>query len=55
MLQNIWRKYMTEEIQNIIIEIEKDIRYFKNIGFDILAEKFTRDLNIIKSLAENKS
>jgi hypothetical protein len=46
---------MTEEIQNIITEIDRDIRYFKNLGFDILAEKFTRDLNVIKSLTENKS
>lgn len=46
---------MTEEIQNIITEIDKDITYFKNLGFDTLAEKFTRDLNVIKSLTENKS
>lgn len=46
---------MTEEIQSIITEIDKDVTYFKNLGFDILAEKFTRDLNMIKSLAENKS
>lgn len=46
---------MTEDIQNIIEEIDKDITYFKNLGFDVLAEKFTRDLNVIKSLTENKS
>ena len=46
---------MTEDIQNIIAEIDKDVTYFKNLGFDTLAEKFTRDLNMIKSLAENKS
>lgn len=46
---------MTEETTTIITEIEKDIAYFKNLGFDTLAEKFTRDLNTIKSLAENKS
>lgn len=46
---------MTEEIKSTIELIEKDIVYFKNIGFDILAEKFTRDFNIIKSLTENKS
>ena len=46
---------MTEDIQNIIEEIDKDITYFKNLGFDVLAEKFTRDLNAIKSLTENKS
>jgi hypothetical protein len=46
---------MTEETKAIVDSIEKDITYFKNIGFDVLAEKFTRDLNLIKSLAENKS
>lgn len=46
---------MTEETQRIITEVEKDIIYFKAVGFDTLAEKFTRDLNIIKSLTENKS
>lgn len=46
---------MTEELKSTIELIEKDIVYFKNIGFDILAEKFTRDLNAIKSLTENKS
>ena len=46
---------MTEETTNIISDIENDITYFKNMGFDVLAEKFTRDLNIIKSLIENKS
>lgn len=46
---------MTQEIKCTIELIEKDVVYFKNIGFDILAEKFTRDLNIIKSLTENKS
>ena len=46
---------MTEEIKCTIELIEKDIVYFKNIEFDILAEKFARDLNVIKSLTENKS
>lgn len=46
---------MTEETTIIITEIEKDIVYFKNLGFDTLAEKFTRDLTIIKSLAKNNS
>lgn len=48
---------MTDELrqmaQNTIVELEKDITYFTNIGFVTLAEKFTRDLNIIKSLVEN--
>lgn len=46
---------MTTDTEAILKDIEKDITYFKNIGFDILAGKFTRDLNIIKSLTENKS
>lgn len=46
---------MTEETQRTITEIEKDVAYFKAVGFDTIAEKFTRDLNIIKSLTENKS
>lgn len=46
---------MTEEVEIIVKDIEKDIVYFRNVGFNELAEKFTRDLNIIKSLAENKS
>ena len=46
---------MTEEIKTVVESLEKDITYFKNIGFDIIAEKFTRDLNVIKSLTENKS
>ena len=41
---------MTEEITNIINEIEKDVIYFKNLGFDNLATKFERDLKTIKSL-----
>ena len=46
---------MTDDIKIVVESIEKDITYFKNIGFDVLAEKFTRDLNTIKGLAENKS
>lgn len=45
---------MTEDMKKIIEDIEKDVVYFTNIGFDHLAEKFKRDLNIIKSLADNK-
>lgn len=41
---------MTEEVTNIINEIEKDVIYFKNLGFDNLAAKFERDLKTIKSL-----
>lgn len=45
---------MTEETTNIINDIEKDITYFKNMGFDVLAEKFKRDLNTIKGLTEKE-
>ena len=45
---------MIEDIHKVIEEIENDVVYFTNIGFDYLAEKFKRDLNIIKSLADNK-
>lgn len=36
----------------IIEELEKDINYFKNIGFDNIAAKFERDLSEIKRLTE---
>lgn len=36
----------------IIEEIEKDISYFRNLGFDTLATKFERDLSEIKRLTE---
>ncbi len=40
-----------QEIEtNLIPEIEKDITYFGNIGFDHLKDKFIRDLEAIKSL-----
>lgn len=39
-----------EEIEMIISEIEKDIIYFGNIGFDHLKDKFNRDLIALKSL-----
>lgn len=39
-----------EEIEKIIPNIEFDITYFNNIGFEHLRDKFTRDLNAIKSL-----
>ena len=42
-------------MEDIITEIDKDITYFKNLGFDHLAEKFERDLNVIKELTQNKS
>ena len=45
---------MNEEISKIIEDIEKDITYFKNMGFDHLSEKFQRDLDIIKGLASSK-
>lgn len=45
---------MIEDTYKVIEEIENDVVYFTNMGFDHLAEKFNRDLNIIKSLADNK-
>lgn len=40
----------------IIEELNKDITYFKNLGFDNLASKFERDLSeiqkVIKQLEE---
>lgn len=42
-------------MDQIIKELEQDIQYFKNLGFDNLAKKFQRDLEIINSLAQNKS
>lgn len=46
---------MTDEVLKTITELEKDITYFKNLGFDMLAEKFSRDLNTIKILTETKN
>lgn len=43
---------MTEEVKQIITALEQDILYFKSLEFSILAEKFTRDLNIIKDLSQ---
>ena len=37
---------------SIIEDIEKDITYFKNLGFDNLATKFERDLSEIKRLID---
>lgn len=39
-----------DEVSRIIPEIEQDITYFNNIGFEHLADKFIRDLKCIKSL-----
>ncbi len=39
-----------EEKQAIIRQIESDIQYFTNLGFDQLVQKFKRDLELIKSL-----
>lgn len=46
---------MSAEIIQKTQEIEEDIAYFKEIGFDHLAEKFECCLNIIKSLVENNN
>jgi hypothetical protein len=40
-----------QEIERTLIpELEKDIIYFGNIGFEHLKDKFSRDLEAIKSL-----
>ena len=41
---------MTEDITQTLTEIEKDITYFKNLGFEHLVEKFERDKRAIQSL-----
>lgn len=42
---------MTKEERDVLIQdIEKDIIYFTNLGFEVLAGKFKRDLDIIQSL-----
>ena len=47
---------MTEELKSkadiVIAELEKDIIYFTNLDFTNLADKFKRDLDIIKSLVQ---
>lgn len=48
-----WRKkILTDKEQSVIKELETDITYFKNVGFDTLASKFQRDLDIIKGLVK---
>ena len=45
---------MTEtDLSTSLTEIEKDIEYFKNLGFTVLSEKFKRDLTIIKELLKD--
>lgn len=39
-----------DEVKAQIPEIEKDITYFNNLGFEHLAEKFGRDLECVKSV-----
>ena len=41
---------MTTNINTTIEELEKDITYFTNLGFNQLVEKFKRDLTAIKEL-----
>lgn len=37
----------------ILDEIEKDIEYFKKLGFVELAKKFQRDADYIRSVTKN--
>ena len=41
---------MDEKLNEVIAEIESDITYFERINFNTLADKFRRDLTVIKSL-----
>lgn len=40
------------KVDSVIAELEKDITYFKALGFDHLESKFKRDLDIIRSLVQ---
>lgn len=42
-----------EELDKYIEDIEHDFLYYKNMGFDILASKFERDLLIAKQLRKS--
>ena len=44
---------MDKTIEEVIKELELDITYFTNLGFENLANKFRRDLNAIKGLTSN--
>ena len=46
---------MTLDISTVISELEREIIYFKNLGFDNLAIKFERDLTAIKQLLQNNN
>ena len=46
---------MTLDISTVISELEREIIYFKNLGFDTLAVKFERDLTAIKQLLQNNN
>ena len=41
-------------MENIIEELKKDIEYFKSLGFDELANKFSRDLHFIEKLSKKR-
>lgn len=43
---------MTEKEQTVIEELQADITYFQNVGFVHLADKFKRDLELIKDLVK---
>lgn len=43
---------MTEKEQTVIEELQADITYFQNVGFVNLADKFKRDLELIKDLVK---
>ena len=42
-----------ETLCNSVKELKEDIQYFEILGFEILANKFKRDLLIIEALSKN--
>ena len=46
---------ITDELKAALEEIEHDYRYYKNMGFEILAAKFKRDIDIINKLIEENN
>ena len=44
----------TDEIKALLEEIEHDYNYYNNLGFEILAAKFKRDIDLINKLIEEK-
>lgn len=43
---------MSLEIESAILELKRDIEYFKLLEFNVILSKFQRDLNIIEKLMQ---